>query len=514
MLGYLWLLQHFDLPAFTLPHASRLGTRTVLRENADGSVEQTYPASYAVADDPVAHLVFALKYDGVHPQVLQASFRAVGKDALAAAIQAKPTSKYLRLLGFWHEWLLCGALPCGDSQSGAYISALPPQHYICRSEGDLSFPLVRRNTRWRVIDNLLGWRGWCPFIRRSAAIQRGIKRDDAPLLAALSARYPPALFQRASNYLYLKETRSSWNIEREQPSAERTERFVEVLRQAGVDGDALHLRLSEAGLTALQNEIVDPRYAEKGFRQVQNFVGETRVGGERVHYICPPPELAHVLMHGWSEASFDLSFLGLHPVVSAALCAFGFVFIHPFEDGNGRLHRYLIHEILHAQKWGLPGLLLPLSATILRRLPAYDAALEAHSKPIQRLARYEFEADQQLKVLNPEELESSWRWPDLTRQVEFLFETIDHCLREDLPQELAYLLGYDRAKTALRDVVDMPDRKLDLLLTLLHGNGGKLSKNKRAQFAEITDAELQRMELAYQQAMASAEFIKEPESAS
>jgi hypothetical protein len=34
------------------------------------------------------------------------------------------------------------------------------------------------------------------------------------------------------------------------------------------------------------------------------------------------------------------------PVVAAAILAFGFVYIHPFEDGNGRIHRYLIHHVL------------------------------------------------------------------------------------------------------------------------------------------------------------------------
>ena len=33
-------------------------------------------------------------------------------------------------------------------------------------------------------------------------------------------------------------------------------------------------------------------------------------------------------------------------VLAAAVIAFGFVFIHPFVDGNGRIHRYLIHHVL------------------------------------------------------------------------------------------------------------------------------------------------------------------------
>ena len=33
-------------------------------------------------------------------------------------------------------------------------------------------------------------------------------------------------------------------------------------------------------------------------------------------------------------------------MVAAAAVAFGFVYIHPFEDGNGRLHRWRIHHVL------------------------------------------------------------------------------------------------------------------------------------------------------------------------
>ena len=36
----------------------------------------------------------------------------------------------------------------------------------------------------------------------------------------------------------------------------------------------------------------------------------------------------------------------MDPVIHSAAVAFGFVFIHPFMDGNGPLHRYLIHEEL------------------------------------------------------------------------------------------------------------------------------------------------------------------------
>ena len=33
-------------------------------------------------------------------------------------------------------------------------------------------------------------------------------------------------------------------------------------------------------------------------------------------------------------------------ILAAAIIASGFVFIHPFVDGNGRIHHFLIHHVL------------------------------------------------------------------------------------------------------------------------------------------------------------------------
>ena len=47
-------------------------------------------------------------------------------------------------------------------------------------------------------------------------------------------------------------------------------------------------------------------------------------------------------------------------VVAAAILAFGFVYAHPFEDGNGRVHRYLIHHILSKRGFNPPELMQQL----------------------------------------------------------------------------------------------------------------------------------------------------------
>jgi len=138
------------------------------------------------------------------------------------------------------------------------------------------------------------------------------------------------------SYLYTKETRSSFAIEGETPSASRTERFVAVLRDAH-DFDPT----DKAALVRLQGAIVDPRYAAADWRDFQNFVSATVAGyREEVHFICPRPDDVAGLMASWMRVTRRLDDRGIDPVVAAAVCAFAFVFIHPFEDGNGRIHRF------------------------------------------------------------------------------------------------------------------------------------------------------------------------------
>ena len=63
-------------------------------------------------------------------------------------------------------------------------------------------------------------------------------------------------------------------------------------------------------------------------------------------------------------------------------------------------------------------------------------------------------------------------------------------IREDFKEELDFLAVYDAAFAAVRNVVEMPDRRAALLV------GGRLSRNKRGQFPELTDTEIAEMEEA------------------
>lgn len=499
LLGYQWLVDHYDLPKQPLPVESVLGTRTSESIRPDGSVKRIYQSQYKpTGDDLAGHLEFALKHEGVHLAVLSDLFSRCGASPIEAMIEAKPTGRYARLVGFYYEWFTGLQLSISNNVGGNYIDALNSTHYWTADSG-------RRNPRWRVRDNLLGNAQYCPTVRRSTLLVEALDISLDVEIDGLIRDFPPELFARANEYLYLKETRSTYSIERESmPENMRRERFVTLLREAG-EG-ALRDLLGEESLRQRQNLIVEPRYAAQGFRVDQSYVGEQRPDfSQRIHYICPPPDWVHSMMEGLSYGAENSA--GLPPVVRAAMIAFGFVFIHPFDDGNGRLHRFLIHDVLHRGGLVKTGLMLPVSATMLRLIGDYDKALEDYSRPLMsERVEYTVDDDGRLTLSNPEQATSYFRYPDLTRQAEYLARTVVITIREDIAEELRFLRNYDKARIALQTVVDMPDRRCDNLLRCLHQNHGELSKTKRTHFSELSEDEIIQIETSFSEAFQMGEF--------
>lgn len=193
---------------------------------------------------------------------------------------------------------------------------------------------------------------------------------------------------------------------------------------------------------------------------------------------------------------------GLNPIVRAALIAFGFVFVHPFEDRNGRIHRFLIHDFLTRGGLLPEGMILPVSAYMLHHPREYERVLEAFSKPLRRVVRFQLDDDEMLTIVNPDEAAGYYRYPDLTTQAGYLLYAVQETITTELASEILFIRNYDQAREAIREVIDMPDRRLDKLIKLLHQNRGTLSKSKRHLYQELDDTELTRIELAYQSAFA------------
>lgn len=482
-LGNAWLKDYFGLVITPLGKECRLGSRPKVVPG-DGVEWEYFPKSYAPGSHPLAHVEFALKYDHLHFQLLWEVFRRLPKQDVAAWVGSQPTGKWARRVGYLYEFLTGNDLdPKALGVGGNYAPLLDEGRYVVAAQ-----PV--KVQAWRIEDNLLGERDFCPVVRLTPAVKESMSLDVASRLDELSGRYPPEIFRRAVGYLYQKETRSSYDIEREEPTPDREARFVAALQDAGkVPQDEM---LSMARLVSLQNIIVDPRYAQSAYRSDQNYVGEALPNyQQRIHFVPPPPQFVYSLMEGLE--GFLQKSAGSHPLARAAIAAFGFVFVHPFEDGNGRLHRFLIHDVLALDGYIPAGVILPVSAWMLKNLAGYDKCLESYSRPLMELLRYELDQEDRLTVLNPYEVEAVYRYPDMTAQVEYLATAVEGALSQELEPELNFLSGYDAAKREMRAVVDMPDRKLDKLIKLLHQNRGTLSKSKRDLFKELTDSELYKL---------------------
>jgi hypothetical protein len=181
-------------------------------------------------------------------------------------------------------------------------------------------------------------------------------------------------------------------------------------------------------------------------------------------------------------------------LISAAVISFAFDFLHPFSDGNGRIHRFLLHHVLARNGFGPEGIILPVSAVILNRPREYDQALESVSKPLMELVEYTMDDRQRMTVTN--DTADFYRYIDCTELTRITIDFIRETIETELPAELRYLASYDDVRLRMREVVELPDRIADLFVKLCRQNGGSLSKNKRSleEFAPLTDGEIEALE--------------------
>jgi hypothetical protein len=349
----------------------------------------------------------------------------------------------------------------------------------------------RRNSkRHRVADNLLGDARFCPTVRRTPRLADAMAWDLDARARDVVRAVDPTLLARAVRYLYTRETRSSFAIEYETPSSNREERFVQALSHARALDPT-----EPRELVALQGQIVDERYAAKGWRAEQNYVGRTVAGyREVVDYACPRPEDVADLMGGWAAAYERMMAPDVDAVTAAAVLAFGFVFVHPFLDGNGRLHRLLLHHVLAKRGFGPDDVILPVSSSILRDRRGYDAALERFSRAIAPYVEAVLGPDRDLTILN--ETAYLYRTFDATHLVEYTYDRLRDAIDVDLAEELGFLDLFDRALHGVQRVVDLPDRRARELVQLVLQNDGRLSARKRDRFAELNDDEVAACEAA------------------
>src|SRR5205814_1688613 len=136
--------------------------------------------------------------------------------------------------------------------------------------------------------------------------------------------------------------------------------------------------------------------------------------------------------------------------------------------------------------------IFPISASIVRDRSAYDTTLEKFSKPLLALIDWRLN-DKQGLIVNGDTADH-YRYFDATPLAEYLYDRVAETIHKDLVEEFDFIGLFDRAYRAVRDVVDMPNKKLALFVRLCMQNNGRLAKARRKAFNELTDEEITAME--------------------
>jgi hypothetical protein len=217
------------------------------------------------------------------------------------------------------------------------------------------------------------------------------------------------------------------------------------------------------------------------------FVGKVVRYQEVVHYVAPPAADMQAMLDGL--AVFWHRTQGQSAVMRSAVLAFGFVYIHPLADGNGRVHRFLVNDVLRRDGVVKEPMILPVSSLITRDAAerrAYDRILDTISRPLMSALAGAYAFDS-APTAYPDGMRSNfvfkgeaiaqpvWRYLDLTHHVVYLADVLARTVRDDMREESRHLRSHAQARAAIKEIVEMPDMQIDRIIRAVEAHRGKLS---------------------------------------
>ena len=443
----------------------------------DNNGWKVFDKRYWPGETFAGHLSFALRHEPIDLLILKRAFETIPQSDMEAFVRATPTGIPARRGWYFYETLTGRKLEIDDAPNAAAVDLLDPKAYFTGKP--------RLSKRHRVRDNLLGTGRFCPIIRRTQTLSEFIAADLAAKARDTVGRTGAHLIARAASFLLLADSRASFEIEGERPPRNRLERWGRAVLQAGKNP------LSLEEIIRLQRVLIeDTRFVHTGLRPDGVFLGERDHTGDPLpEFIGARPEDLDGLMAGLLEANDRMRADEVDPVLKATAIAFGFVYVHPFQDGNGRMHRCLIHHVLAERRFTPPGIVFPVSSVMLDRIDDYRTTLQSHSGPLMPFIEWRPTAERNVEVLN--DTRDLYRYFDCTAAAEFLYSCVRRTVEHDLPHEIEYLRRHDEAIQRIMGAVEMPDRLAGNLVMFIRQNNGILSKRRReGEFAKLKDDEV------------------------
>ncbi|WP_298956180.1 Fic family protein [uncultured Nonlabens sp.] len=483
LVGYGAIVEAHHLP---VPLPKKLSLISTKKRRYSTTHWQVFTPRHEPENNLYKQLVFALKYEGVDLLVLKKLFLTISKAQITAIITSEMLGQYSRKLWFLYEWLLENQLDIPDLSTGNYVPLLDQK---------LQYGITGiKSYRQRIINNLPGTREFCPLIFRTTPLENYIAAQLSKQKNDYLNNFRKDVLQRAASFLLLKDSKASFTIEKENPGTNRAMRWGKAIGQAG------NKPLSVEELERLQQIVIEnARFIKLGLRNEGGFVGEhdRSTGGPLPEHISARHEDLPSLLSGLISANELLQDEVYDAVLAAAIVAFGFVFIHPFEDGNGRLHRYIIHHVLAKKEFTNQGVIFPVSSSILEHIDDYRNVLESYSHGLLDFIEWKETPDHNVEVLN--DTIDYYRYFDATKLAEFLYDCVLDTLNRVIPQEVNYLLRYDKFKHFIDNEYEMPDKMVAVLVRFLEQNNGILSKRTlKKEFSGLNEDEVKSIQDTFQ----------------
>lgn len=468
-----------------LRYESSIGSNN-LRRSANGLHVNIFQPSYAPENTFAGHLEFMLKYERIHLEFLSRLFEVAGEKELTEWVRSAPHAKNARRAAWMFEWLSQRSLDVGSTVHSGYVDVLEPEKYWTATK--------RTNDRkFGVRNNFPGTPDLCPMVMLEDEVLQAT--DTAKICAsikALEAKFGVDLLRRASAWLTIKESRSSFGIEGEGDPA-REDRFASAMESMLGQLDDMF----GADLPELQRQVLGPQTLHIGLRRSPMFVGQIVHWKEVVHYVAPNFLDVSQLLKGLSDTLMRTS--GSHPLIRAAALSFAFVYVHPLCDGNGRISRFVINDVLMREGVIDHPLIIPVSATILKDMASYDRILETFSRPLMRRYREFVRFGAETKFADGEisnfefnaykDALHAWRFPELTSHALYLGGVVQETLKTEMVEEAEFLRRHYLMRSKLSQIIQLSDNALDRIIRSITQNK-RITGVLQAEYPILEDTDL------------------------
>lgn len=479
-IGYEWLARQYGSPAVqALPSRAAVGKVRTQDQDADGTIE-LFPAVMRPAPTLQGHLTFALKHEGVHLEALARLFGAIEPRELEEWFASEPTGQYARRSCFLYEWITGKALRLHAAVGGNYVEALDPDRCLAN-------PRPQNVPRWRVRDNLPGTRDFCPTVRWTQRTRQAEQYECAKQIGKIEAEFGSDVLKESASAMALEESAYSFALGGDGDATERISDFAQWMEAQCGRGE---LPLQGQALEALQRRLLAGG-AAIGMRHDEAIIVRRGHAGA-LEYVAPRSVDLPAMLAGL--AAFEGTTSRQPSVLRAAVLSYGFLFLRPLVDGNGRVSRYLVNETLRRDGAVPEPLVLPISVKLgdghMGALAAQDAVQRYAGRLMSRFASacspdasvpagLRFEAYDQAKP--------TWAYPDLTPQAEYLGQVVAETVEQEVRRVVVARSEALRVRAALQEIVAGSDEIIDRLVqdVLLEGD---VSQDVLEQIPDLDDA--------------------------